>query len=192
MFYFLLASAAAHVLQPLNFRALIPVATGTNAREFSGILQVFHNHGFFITVAAPAKGEVALTGGKFATATAALGEVENEHFDVVAIPGGTAGAAELAKSKALRKILTALQRAGKWIGAICVAPAVVLQPWGFLPPTVPATCFDAPEYRAKIAKNFKLVDPSDRVVVADTARIVTAVGPDDAENFAKILANKVN
>jgi 4-methyl-5(b-hydroxyethyl)-thiazole monophosphate biosynthesis len=55
-----------------------------------------------------------------------------ESWDAVILPGGMPGAANLAASKETGALLGRMAAAGKWICAICAAPAVVLSPLGLL------------------------------------------------------------
>ena len=67
---------------------------------------------------------------------ATLGELVNQgksaSWDAVIIPGGMAGAENLAASKEAGGLIGEMAAAGKMICAICAAPAVVLSPLGLL------------------------------------------------------------
>ena len=52
--------------------------------------------------------------------------------DAVIIPGGMPGAANLAASGEVGALIKKMALAGKWVCAICAAPAVVLAPLGLL------------------------------------------------------------
>ena len=53
-------------------------------------------------------------------------------WDAVIVPGGMPGSANLAASEETGALLEEMSAAGKWICAICAAPAVVLAPLGLL------------------------------------------------------------
>ena len=53
-------------------------------------------------------------------------------WDAVIIPGGMGGASNCAASKETGALLGEMLQAGKWVCAICAAPAVVLAPLGIL------------------------------------------------------------
>jgi 4-methyl-5(b-hydroxyethyl)-thiazole monophosphate biosynthesis len=53
-------------------------------------------------------------------------------WDAVILPGGMPGAANLAASAETGALLGEMAAAGKWICAICAAPALVLSPLGLL------------------------------------------------------------
>lgn len=59
-------------------------------------------------------------------------EVENEVFDMIAVPGGMPGAEHCRDSAELTKMLKDHKAKGKWIAAICASPAVVLLHHGLL------------------------------------------------------------
>ncbi|MDR0876978.1 MAG: DJ-1/PfpI family protein [Treponema sp.] len=78
----------------------------------------------------PVKADVLLSdlaglGGASASVNAAA-------FDAVLIPGGLKGAKNIASSAEAGALLKDMAAAGKWVCAICAAPAVVLYPLGLL------------------------------------------------------------
>lgn len=74
--------------------------------------------------------------------------------------------------------------AGKWIGAICASPPVVLAAHGLLPPT--ATWYPSVGDTLGDTKR-----GATRVVVDDGARVVTSQGPATAIEFGLALAGAV-
>lgn len=62
-----------------------------------------------------------------------LAEVQDEALpDMAVLPGGMKGSRNLAASRPLRTLITRLMGEGRFVGAICAAPAVVLGAWGLL------------------------------------------------------------
>ena len=53
-------------------------------------------------------------------------------WDTVVIPGGMSGATNIAASAEAAALITEMAATGKWVCAICAAPAVVLAPLGLL------------------------------------------------------------
>lgn len=70
----------------------------------------------------------------------------SQSFDVIACPGGDAGARNLARSRELRELLNDQAASQKPLAAMCASPAVVLAPWGLLDGKR-ATCYPAKKYR---------------------------------------------
>ena len=97
--------------------------------------------------------------------------------DAVILPGGLPGAANLAQSGDVAKLVKEVNSAGKLIAAICAAPAVVLAPLGILDGKK-ATCY--PGCEADFSK--KVVYSKDRVVT--DGNIITSQGPGTALEFA--------
>ena len=166
--------------------ALVPVAEGSEEIEFSAIFDILVRAGFDVIVASPkAPANVELSRGLVIHVTKSLDSLLGHTFDVVAIPGGMPGASNLAESKALKNILADTKEAGKWIGAICASPAVVLKPWGFLPEGVKATCY--PSFRDAIKENLDEC----AVVVDSEAKVITADGPAHAVEFGLAIVREI-
>jgi 4-methyl-5(b-hydroxyethyl)-thiazole monophosphate biosynthesis len=72
--------------------------------------------------------------------------------DLLMLPGGKPGAANLMSCSGLRKALLSQFAAGKMISAICASPAVVLAPLGILK-NRQATCYPAPPFFNVLIEN---------------------------------------
>lgn len=96
--------------------------------------------------------------------------------DAIILPGGLAGAKNLAKSDRLRLLLSSMEKNGKLICAICAAPGVVLGKTGILKGRR-FTCYPGFE------DNVEGADFSDDPVVQD-GNIITSRGPGTAALFA--------
>jgi len=77
---------------------------------------------------------------------AAHGKLAPAGWDAVIVPGGP-GAVNIAASSTANEFIKAMAEAGKWVCAICAAPAVVLAPLGLLG-SRKFTCF--PGYEDKV------------------------------------------
>jgi 4-methyl-5(b-hydroxyethyl)-thiazole monophosphate biosynthesis len=104
--------------------------------------------------------------------------------DAVILPGGLPGAANLAKSGEVAKLVKQMSAAGKLVTAICAAPAVVLAPLGILDGKK-ATCYPGCE------SDFsdKTVHSKERVVI--DGDIITSQGPGTALEFALAIAARL-
>ena len=113
-------------------------------------------------------------------------------WDGVVIPGGLPGADNLAASKETGIFLKEMAEAGKWVCAICAAPARVLSPLGILTGKK-FTCFPGEETKvtapgsASIGAKWK----KDRVVV--DGNIITSRGAGVSGEFAcAVIAQLIN
>ncbi len=108
-----------------------------------------------------------------------------QEFDAYILPGGAAGAENLARSPEVTDLLRNAFRAGKIIAAICAAPAVVLSPLGLLSGKT-ATCFPGME------KDFpSSAVPGAGPVVID-GNLITSRGPATALFFALKIAEELS
>ncbi|MDR2070526.1 MAG: DJ-1/PfpI family protein [Treponema sp.] len=104
-------------------------------------------------------------------------------WDVLVCPGGMPGASNIAASASASALLKAQAAAGRWIGAICASPAVVLFPLGLLQDRR-FTCYPGMEGRVNGA--CWLPDP----VVTD-GNIITSRGAGTAGLFARAIIGQV-
>ena len=103
-------------------------------------------------------------------------EVELD-FDCLILPGGLRGANNLKKSEVVNKLIKKAYQMGTLIGAICAAPAVVLQPLGLLK-NHEVTCY--PGFEKRFDNSVRYSEKA--VVISDT--IITARGPGKAFLFS--------
>ncbi len=116
-------------------------------------------------------------------ADATLGEVAERVFDLIILPGGMPGAANLAASDLLADMLKKQHSEGRMIAAICAAPAVVLHPLGLLDDEKVA-CYPAFQRRLDEANR-----TDERLCVGE--KLITAAGPGVAMDFALALAERL-
>ncbi len=157
-------------------RALVPIADGTEEMEAVCIIDVLRRAGVDVTVASvEADLQVTASRGVKLVADRFISECVGETYDLVALPGGMPGAEHLRNSRDLEKILRRQYHEERLYGAICAAPAVVLQPLGMLPEK--ATCH--PGFTDRLPDD---TSAASRVVVAGNC--VTSRGPGTAIEFA--------
>lgn len=116
-------------------------------------------------------------------ADATLGEVAGRVFDLIILPGGMPGAANLAASDLLADMLKKQHSEGRMIAAICAAPAVVLHPLGLLG-SEKVACYPAFQRRLDEANR-----TDERLCVGE--KLITAAGPGVAMDFALALAERL-
>lgn len=160
-------------------KVLVPIADGSEEMEAVTIIDVLRRAGAQVTVASVGERQVTAAHGVMLVADTTISECEADSWDLVVLPGGIPGAQHLHASAPLQRILAAQNDANRFVGAICAAPAVVLQPQGLLSGRR-ATCHPA------FADQIPSASPDDRRVVVD-GHCVTSQGPGTAFEFALTL-----
>ena len=161
--------------------ALVPIADGTEEIEAVCIIDVLRRAGVAVTVASVNRLQITASRGVKLVADRLIADCVDESYDAVVLPGGMPGAAHLRDSVPLGEILKRQDRSGRIFGAICAAPAVVLQHGGLLKnrhATAHPGFFDQldPEYAV-----------ATRVVV--DGKCITGRGPGTAIEFALKLVS---
>jgi 4-methyl-5(b-hydroxyethyl)-thiazole monophosphate biosynthesis len=155
---------------------LVPVADGTEEIEAVTIIDVLRRAGAQVTVASV--GDLQITGsrGVKLVADTRIADCVDKTYDLVVLPGGIPGAEHLRDDEELRQILQRQQSQGRLFGAICAAPAVVLETHGLLQGRA-ATCH--PNFAQRLS------DPSSaRSDVVFDQGCVTSRGPGTAMAFS--------
>lgn len=156
---------------------LVPIADGTEEIEAVCIIDVLRRAGAEVIVASvqPALSIVASRGVKI-TADRFVKDCLQITFDLIVLPGGMPGSEHLRDSAELKKLLETQQKQNRLYGAICAAPAVVLQHHGLLGKRQ-ATCYP------KFTDQLENADTSGQKVVVD-GNCVTSRGPGTALEFS--------
>src|SRR5689334_6465710 len=156
-------------------RALVPIANGVEDIETVTIIDVLRRAQVEVTVASiERETTVTCARGCVLTADTTLNEVKKDTFELIAVPGGSAGAAALGKNRALIEMLKANRANRRWYAAICAAPALVFAPHDLLEGKR-ATCY--PNFKDQLPRWV------DQPVVVD-GHCITSQGPGTALAFA--------
>ena len=110
-------------------------------------------------------------------------------WDAVVVPGGGAGAANLAASKETGALLKEMAASGKWICAICASPAVVLAPLGIMAGKK-FTCYPGLEKEVRAESAAVGARWSEDRVVID-GNIITSRGAGTAGEFAAAIIGRL-
>jgi protein deglycase len=156
-------------------RVLVPLAEGFEELEAVTIIDMLRRAGIEVVVASLAGNPVTGSHGIALTADATLDEVSRQPFDLLALPGGMPGAANLTADPRVGAIIRRLHDSGRHVAAICAAP-MALAAAGVLNGRR-ATAHPGILDRAA---GLTLVD--EPVVVDD--RVITSRGPGTALDFA--------
>jgi len=163
---------------------LVPVANGSEEMEVVIIVDVLRRAGAKVVVASVESGTtIKASRNVQLVADTLLSEVLDTKFDLVVLPGGMPGADRLKSSEELTKILKDQAEEERSYGAICAAPAVVLEANGLLQGKK-ATSF--PAFSSKLADQSAV---EGRVVI--DGRVITSRGPGTAMEFALNIVEKL-
>lgn len=164
-------------------RALIPVADGTEEIEAVTIIDTLVRAGVDVKVASVMESglQVVCSRGVKLVADTMISDCAAESYDVIVCPGGMPGATNLRDSDVLTSMLKQQFSSGKYIAAICAAPAVVFSHHGFTAGRS-VTGYPAPQFKEKLDGYVE-----DKVVV--DGNIITSQGPGTALAFALQLVH---
>ncbi|KAB2825479.1 DJ-1 family glyoxalase III [Aliivibrio finisterrensis] len=165
----------------MTAKILVCLAPGTEELEAITVIDILERAKFDVTIASTAfDGVLTMKAAQRVTLTAdvKLVEVADEEFDCIVLPGGLKGAENFRDSTLLIEMLKQQKYDGKWVAAICAAPAVVLQHHN-LYPDARMTCY--PSFMNSIPKdNLRLK----RVFTDVLNHLITSQGPGSALEFA--------
>lgn len=155
---------------------LIPLAHGFEEIEAVTPMDVLRRAGAEVTVAGLGGVGVQGSRGVRILADMTIEDCRKRQFDLILLPGGMPGAANLADNPVLKAMLLAQRERGGLIAAICAAPALVLAPLGLLEGRR-ATCY--PSFADRMGQ----ARCEDSQVVQD-GDLITAAGPGTAMALA--------
>lgn len=99
---------------------LIPIAHGSEVIEVVTVIDILRRAKANVIVASVEKTlEVLASRGIKLVADILIGDAQESAHDLIIVPGGTAGAQRLSKSKILKKLLKEQNSAGRIYGAVC-------------------------------------------------------------------------
>jgi 4-methyl-5(b-hydroxyethyl)-thiazole monophosphate biosynthesis len=174
-------------------KVIVLLAEGFEEVEAVTSIDFLRRGGLEVTIAAVGEGG-AVTGSHGITVKAetTLGELAGKKtgasWDAVVCPGGLPGAANLAASKEVGALLTETARSGKWVCAICAAPAFVLAPLGLLAGKK-FTGYPDSEKSVPSTPSKGAVYSGEKVVV--DGNILTSRGPGTAGFFAAAIVGRL-
>uniref|UniRef100_A0A0E0MT44 DJ-1/PfpI domain-containing protein n=1 Tax=Oryza rufipogon TaxID=4529 RepID=A0A0E0MT44_ORYRU len=173
---------------PPTKKVLVPIVAGTEPVEAAVPIDVLRRAGADVTVASADDGELVVEvmyGVRIvADALVAGGDCAAAHFDLIVLPGGVPGAANLGGCAALEAMVRRHAATGGLYAAICAAPPLALASWGMLN-GLKATAH--PLFVDKFPPEVAAVDAS---VVVD-ASAVTSRGPATSTEFALALVEQL-
>jgi len=173
--------------------AIVLLAEGFEEVEAVTPIDYLRRAGISVTIVAvsdsAADGSLSVKGARGITVNAdallydILRQGQTAAYDAVIIPGGMPGAANIAASKEAGTLIKEMAAAGKFVCAICAAPAVVLAPLGLLSGKK-FTCYPGMEEKVS---NGKWTDER----VAIDGAIITSRGAGTAGAFAVAIIGQM-
>lgn len=162
--------------------ALIVIANGSESLETVTLINLLRRAHVEVTVAAVGDAlTVTASRDILLLATVRHADVAHQHFDLIVLPGGEAGAKTLAAHTPLIQQLREQRLAHRWTAAICAAPALVLAAHGLL---------DGKQATGYPAFREALLHYVDLPVVVD-GHTITGQGPASAISFALTCIEKL-
>ncbi|CAL9017015.1 unnamed protein product [Prunus brigantina] len=166
-------------------KVLVPIANGTEPMEAVITIDVLRRAGADVTVASVEKQlRVEACHGVKIIADVLISDCSKSVFDLITLPGGMPGAANLKNSEVLESLVKKQAADGKLYAAICASPAVAFGSWGVLK-GLKATCY--PSFTDQLASSATTVEA--RVQVDGKA--VTSRGPGTTMEFAVVLVEQL-
>ena len=159
-------------------RVLIPLADGVEEMEAVILIDVLRRATWEVVSAGIAGRTVRASRGVVLVADAEWHAVDPMEFDVLAVPGGAAGADALSREQSVLEAVRCFAESGRLLAAICAGP-LVLQAAGVLDGRR-ATCH--PGVAARLT-----VTPRSAVRVVSDGNVVTSQGPGTAMELALAL-----
>ncbi|EPS67350.1 hypothetical protein M569_07425, partial [Genlisea aurea] len=162
---------------------LVPIANGTEEMEAVIIVDVLRRAKANVVVAS-VEGSLEISASRKVklVADVLLDEALNNPYDIIVLPGGLGGAQAFANSDELVDSLKKQRESGRFYGAICASPALVLEHHGLLKGKK-ATAF--PAMCSKLSDTSEV---ENRVIV--DGNLVTSRGPGTTMEFALAITEK--
>ncbi|USD64711.1 DJ-1 family glyoxalase III [Vibrio sp. SCSIO 43136] len=173
----------------MSHKILVPIASGTEEMEAITIIDIMVRAGYeVITASVEADGSLTMKASRGVTLTAdcRLVDVADDEFDAILLPGGVGGAETFRDSILLTEMLKQHMYDGRLMGAICAAPALVLQHHNLYPQAL-MTCH--PAFAESIPEHLYRVK---RVVEDINHNLLTSQGPGSALEFAMEVVIKLS
>lgn len=168
----------------MSTTALVILAPGFEEIEAVTVIDVLRRAAFEVTVAGTVPGPIPAARQTRHLADVDIDVVKDRSFDVVVLPGGNEGTANLKKDARVLEIIDRQKKAGRWTAAICAAPTI-LHAHGWLEANHRVTCH--PSVQDQIPPR-QLV-PAARVVVSD--RLITSLAAGSAMEFAYAIVEQL-
>ena len=163
-------------------RLLVPLAEGCEEMEAVITIDTLRRAKFEVVVAGVSAGVVTCSRGVKIVPDTAWEKIDPSSFDIIVIPGGAGGVANLRKDARVVEAIRRHAGAGKRVAAVCAGP-LVLQDAGALDGKK-ATCHPG------VAQELTRAKRLDEAVVVD-GRVITSQGAGTTMAFALTIVSEV-
>ena len=161
-------------------RVLVPLAQGCEELEAVTIIDLLRRAEINVVTASLSDKPVKCSRGTVILADTAIDSVLDDNFDLIVLPGGLPGADHLNDDSRIHQIITRLADEGKYVGAICAAPKVLVEN-GIL------NGKKATAYPGSLsALDTSQIQLSEEAIQID-GKVITSRGPGTAMDFALML-----
>ncbi len=163
---------------------LVPLAQGCEELEAVTIIDLLVRAGVDVFTAGLEAGPVTASRGVVLMPQTTLDEALKREYDMVVLPGGMPGAANLDNDPRVHQLLRAMADSGKFIAAICAAPRVLANA-GLL------SGKSATSYPGHLDKmDLPDVEYRQESIVQD-GKVITSRGPGTAMDFTLALIEQL-
>jgi 4-methyl-5(b-hydroxyethyl)-thiazole monophosphate biosynthesis len=108
-------------------RVLVPLAPGCEELEAVTIIDLLRRAGIEVVVAGLVDGVITASRGVRLLPDLSLTEALGQEFDMIVLPGGLPGSDHLAADQRITDVLRKMNESGRFIGAVCAAPKVLVR-----------------------------------------------------------------
>jgi 4-methyl-5(b-hydroxyethyl)-thiazole monophosphate biosynthesis len=165
-------------------RVLVPLANGCEELEAVTVIDLLRRAGIEVVTAGLEDGPVTASRGVVLIPDTDLGQVLEDDFDMVVLPGGLPGADHLDADPRIHSLLQRMAEQERYTAAICAAPKVLLN----------AGLLDGREATAYPGVIDGLMTENSRLLadaVVTDGKVVTSRGPGTAMDFALTLIERL-
>ena len=156
-------------------KVLVPLAPGFEEIETVTVVDILRRAGAQVVLAATEEGPIEGSRGVCVVPDTLIDQVDDRDFDLVVLPGGQPGTANLQKNETVKSIIKNMHQSKKQVAAICAAP-IVLQSAGILKNAVTTS-------HPSVQDQLHEIEYSEERVVVD-GQIITSRSPGTALEFA--------
>jgi 4-methyl-5(b-hydroxyethyl)-thiazole monophosphate biosynthesis len=168
-----------------GMKLLLLLANGFEEIEALGTLDLLRRGNLEVTTCT--LNQTPLTLGAHGIAVEAelcLTELDSTQFDGVILPGGMGGSQALAATHGVLELLKEYNAQGKWVCAICAAPALVLTAAEVIG-SRKVTCYPAPEFIEALGDHYLAAKAH------TDGNLITGAGPGCFTYFSRAILDAV-
>lgn len=168
----------------MSLTALVILAPGFEEIEAITPIDILRRATVDVTVAGTVSGPISAARQTKHLADINLDAVVGKSFDIVILPGGGDGTANLKKDERVKELVLRHKREGRWVAAICAAPTALLD-FGFLDSDQRVVCHPSVQKEIPGAQ----LNPAARVVVS--GKLITSLAAGSAMEFSYAIVEQL-